>query len=167
MAQSIRPGEDRNFERSDKVKRPLFSKLALAAAVLLATVSTVGCAHKKQPDAVSSVSGTLTYREDITLSPSAVAYVRLADLSDKREASKTIMQQEVRPDGQLPIPFTLSYKDKWINPSHKYAIDVRIVDKGRLLFISNQQQPVITDGHSNTANVVLQRTAISNFARSE
>jgi putative lipoprotein len=150
------------------VKRPVFSKLALAAAVLLAAVTTVGCAHKKQPDAVSSISGTLTYRDDISLSPNAVAYVRLADLSDKRKSDTTVIQQEVRPDGQLPIPFTLSYKDKWINPSHEYTIDVRVVDNGKLLFISDQKQPVITNGHSNTASVVLHRIgSSSNFARSD
>jgi putative lipoprotein len=132
-------------------------KFLVVSALCLAGTANVGCSSKKAPDPSSTLSGTLVYREEVKLSPNAVAYVRLADITDGNLKSTTVLQRELHPGGELPIPFELSYKDKWINPSHEYSLEVRIVDQGKLQFISSEKQPVITNGHPSTVAMVLER----------
>jgi putative lipoprotein len=132
-------------------------KLIASAALVLATAGIVGCSSKKAPDAVSTISGTLVYRDEVTLSPNAVAYVRLADVTDGQVNAATVLQEEVRPSGPLPIPFALVYKDKVIKPNRDYALEVRIVDQGKIQFISSEKQPVITHGHPSEVAMILER----------
>jgi len=126
-------------------------------ATCAALATAVGCASKKAPDPTSTLSGTLAYRSDVKLSESAVVYVRLADITQGQIKSTTVLQQEIRPSGDAPIPFTLSYKDKWINPSHEYSLEARVVDRGQLQFISDDKLPVITNGNPTTVAMELQR----------
>ena len=133
-------------------------KFLVVSALILAGGAAVGCSNKKAPDPTSTLSGTLVYRDEVKLSPNAVAYVRLADITDGNLKSTTVFQQELHPGGvELPIPFELSYKDKWINPSHEYSLEVRIVDQGKLLFINGDKQQVLTNGHPSTVAMVLER----------
>jgi putative lipoprotein len=130
-----------------------FSKI-VAAAALGSVIFTTGCASNKPPEPMSTISVTATSRQPVSFSPNAVAYLRLADVTNGHARSTTLLQKEVRPEG-LPIGFTLSYNEKWIKPSHQYAVDVRVVDHGQLLLLSDANHHVITDGHPNTVSMML------------
>ena len=134
-----------------------FSLRIAAVAATTVLLIAAGCASKKKPDPMSSVSGTLAYPQKFALSPEAVAYVRLADVTKGDAQGVTIVQTEIKPNGaQAPIPFELSFKDKVIDPKHDYTIDARIVDRGRLVFISNgKKYPVVTKGHPDSAEITM------------
>ena len=83
-----------------------FSKFATAAALLSGIFGVAGCAHHKQPEPMNTISVTATSREPVAFSPNAVAYVRLADVTQGQARSTTILQKEVRADG-LPVGCTL------------------------------------------------------------
>lgn len=141
------------------MSKEFFVKAAagFVAAVLTAGVaSTAGCANKK-PDVVNTVSGNLSYREPVKLSENAVAYVRLADVTKGQLNSSTVVQKTVKPDGDGSIPFALVYKEKDINPRNEYAVDVRVIDRGRLMYISDGKFNVITQGHGHNVDVALER----------
>jgi putative lipoprotein len=142
-------------------------KSSTLAALALATVAAIagGCAsHKADP--MNAVSGSIAYRGDIALSPDAVAYVRLADVSDDIVGGRTIMQTEVHAtdagaiDGSLP--FSLAYHENAIQPNHEYAVDVRVVDKGRLMLLSDGKHAVLTNGHGNTLDLSLETPGRTN-----
>lgn len=124
------------------------------AALLLVAVAAA-CAGKKAPDPTGTVSGTINYGPDVQLSPTAVAYVRLADVTKGDVDGKTILQKEMRDLAQSPLPYELTYKEKHIDPMHQYAVDVRVVDKGKLLLISPPKQMVITQGNPQTLDLTL------------
>jgi uncharacterized lipoprotein YbaY len=86
-----------------------------------------------------------------------VAYVRLADVTRGPAQSTTVLQQELTPGELSAMPFALSYKEKMIDPRHEYAVDVRVVDQGKLQYISSEKYPVLTNGHSNTVSMLLER----------
>jgi putative lipoprotein len=132
-----------------------FSIRVGAVAATMALLVATGCAGKKKPDPISSVTGTIAYPQKLALSPEAVAYVRLADITKGDAQGVTVAQTEVKPNGaQAPLAFQLTFKDKVIDPSHDYAIDARIVDRGRLVFISNgKKYPVVTKGHPDSAEI--------------
>jgi len=67
-----------------------------------------------------------------------------------------ITSKVVRSNGrQLPISFKLAYDEAYLDPNTRYVIRVRIIDHNRLLFYSNKSYPVITLGHSNSADIMV------------
>src|SRR2546430_3706084 len=85
----------------------------VASAALASAIFAAGCASKKPPEPMSTISVMATSREPVSFSPNAVAYVRLADVTHGQARSTTVLQKEVHPDG-LPIGVSLSYNEKLI-----------------------------------------------------
>ena len=131
-----------------------FQILKSGVAAMLQVVIAAACAGKKVPDPTGTVSGTISYGSDTQLSPDAVAYLRLADTTKGDVDGKTVVQKEIR-DLAQPIQYELTYKEKHINPMHQYAVDVRVVDKGKLMLISPPKQSVITQGSPQTQDMKL------------
>jgi len=118
-------------------------KLALLAVplVLLAT----GCVA---PAGKPTVTGTVTYRERIALTPKAVVTVRIEDVSRADAPATVIGEQVIKTEGkQVPLPFAVAYQASDIVENHRYSMQVRIEDgNGRLIYISDTLIPVITMG---------------------
>ena len=104
------------------------------------------------------VTGSVTYRERIALPPTAVIKVRLADVSRADAPSELLAEQTIAAAGrQVPIPFALAYDQAAIEAAHTYAVQVRIEDDGRLLFISDTHHPVITRDNPRHVDIVVRR----------
>jgi putative lipoprotein len=102
------------------------------------------------------VTGTVTYRQRIALSPEAVIEVKLLDVSRADAPGMTIAEQTIRPAGrQVPIAFELNYDPSRIDQRSRYTIQVRILENGQLRFINTQAYPVITGSHPKTVNVIV------------
>lgn len=115
---------------------------------------TGGSGPKKTQEA--HVTGTVSYRQRIALTPRAVVEVRLLDVSRADAPSTTIAEQTVRPAGrQVPISFDVVYDPERIDLRGRYTIQVRILDRNRLRFTNSQAYPVITNGHPNEVNVIV------------
>jgi putative lipoprotein len=104
---------------------------------------------------LANLSGTVTYREPIALSPDAIVTVELADVSRQDAPAKVLAEQIIGNPGEPPIPFELSYDPDAIVPNHSYAVQARIEWEGRLLFTSDTRHCAITRGCPNTVNVVV------------
>lgn len=106
----------------------------------------------------SKVTGSVTYRERIALPPSAVVTVRLVDVSLADAPAMLIAEQVITTAGrQVPFEFALAYDASRIEPSHTYAVQVRIENGGRLLFISDKMNPVITRDAPTHLDIVVRR----------
>ncbi len=102
------------------------------------------------------VTGTISYRQRIALTPRAVVEVKLLDVSRAGAKAVTIAEQTINPAGrQVPIAFDLGYDPRRINPRRRYSIRVRIRDRNKLLFQSSDLYLVITAGHPNKVDVVV------------
>jgi putative lipoprotein len=108
------------------------------------------------PPIGSRVTGSVTYRERIALPPTAVVTVRLVDVSRADAPSVLIAEQVIRTEGrQVPFEFALPYDALRILASNTYAVQVRIEDGGKLLFISDTVYPVITRGAPTRVDIVV------------
>jgi len=104
----------------------------------------------------AQVTGTVTYRQRIALSPNAVIEVKLLDVSRADAPAVTIAEQTIMPAGhQVPIAFSLEYDPGRIDDRSRYVIQARILEKGQVRFISTQAYPVITVGNPNKVNVIV------------
>ncbi len=131
------------------VLSPAFLVLVLA---MTATTSLAGGES-------ASVTGTVTYRERIALTPEAVVEVKLLDVSIADASAKTIASQTIKPEHQVPIPFELVYDLAEIDARFTYAVRATIRDRDQLLFTTDRSYRVLTRGSPNHVDLVLVRTS--------
>lgn len=102
------------------------------------------------------VTGTVSYRQRIALTRRAVVEVKLLEVSRAGARAVTIARQLIRPAGrQVPIAFELRYDPRRIQERRRYVVQARILEGGRLRFISTEAYPVITGGHPDTADIIV------------
>lgn len=107
----------------------------------------------------AELSGTAFYRERIALPPSAVFVATLEDVSRADAPAEVLGRVEVAPAGQVPIAFAIPYDPARIDPRFTYAVRATIRVDGRLRFTTTTVHPVLTRGHGDRVELLLQRVA--------
>lgn len=116
-------------------------KLSLIGMIFLLTA----CQHPT-PAPKASLEGEVFYLQRIALPPTAILSVSLQDIS-LADAPATVIDEQRGPvQGQVPLPFHLSYDPLKIEPNHRYSINARIEVDGKLLFITTENHAVRLDG---------------------
>lgn len=112
-----------------------------------------------EPQAVTaSISGTVSYRERVALLPQDEVEIKLLDVSRHDTPAAVVAKQNITPQRQVPVSFKISYDPAKINPTHRYAVQARILRNGQLQFINKAPCYVITHGHPNTVAMLLAKT---------
>ena len=102
------------------------------------------------------LSGSVTYRERIALTPGATLTVQIRDTSYADAASELIAEQVISDPGQVPISFEVLYESDLIDPRNTYSVQARIDEAdGRLAFINDTAYDVITGGNPSRVDMVL------------
>ena len=105
--------------------RNLSTFFAIGALLILAAAcqtapglsgGTLEIPSGREPNAV--VSGSVTYRERIALTPGASLVVELRDVSLADAAAKLIARQTIANPGQVPINFKVEYSSEDIDSRH-------------------------------------------------
>ena len=146
-----------------KVARTLLS--AMGIPIVLSTL--VACGSERSPSNATvevpsgrspnaSVSGSVTYRERLALSPGAKLVVELRDVSYQDAAAPLIARQTISDPGQVPIKFKIEYNRDDIDSRNVYSITARIVESDdRLAFINDTAYEVITRGKPSKVDMLL------------
>jgi putative lipoprotein len=74
------------------------------------------------------VSGTVTYRERVALTPRAAVEITLEDVSRADAAANVIARLRLESPGQPPIAFELPYDASRIDPRRRYAVRAQIFE---------------------------------------
>lgn len=115
---------------------------------------TLEIPSEREPNA--AVSGTVTYRERIALTPGARLVVELRDVSLQDAAAPLIARQTIENPGQVPISFRVGYSRDDINSRNTYAIQASIIEAdGRLAFTNDTAYDVITRGNPSKVDMLL------------
>ena len=115
-------------------------KAALLSAMCVCAVLVVSAACQNSPSPEprreptqatgarpnASVTGTVTYRERIALSPGATLVVQLRDVSLQDASSILIAEQVIPNPGQVPIKFKVKYNRDDLVQRNTYSISARI-----------------------------------------
>lgn len=107
------------------------------------------------PGMAARITGTLGFQKAITLSPKATAHVGLYDRARLGENAAPLGEDKIINPGQQPIPFTIYYNPKAINPQHTYVVVAEVMDGNDGSYISTADNAVITQGHSSTVKVIM------------
>ena len=142
----------------------MVSVMALLMAMMLGSVScqggvdSVGTPYETVSGrgATSSVSGTVSYRERLALTPDSGVVVELRDVSYADAPSQLIASQTISNPGQVPINFRIEYNRGDIDPRNTYSVGARITwPDGRLAFINDTAYEVITRGNPSRVDMLL------------
>jgi putative lipoprotein len=131
-----------------------------SALLACGTAPNNGGTPDDDSDMLGLISGSVAYRERITLPRNAIITVSLLDLSDVDEdAPSVIAEQRIRPSQESPIPFTLQFDRSDINRGEDYGIAVVIVSDGTALWHTAAPIPVLTKGNpTDKIAITLERT---------
>jgi putative lipoprotein len=108
--------------------------------------------------ATASITGTVCFRERVTLLPQDEVEIQLLDVSRQDAPAAGIAKQIITPQQQMPVPFKISYDPATINPAHRYAVQARILRNGQVQFSNKAPCYVITHGHPNRVAMLLETT---------
>ncbi|MCY3617434.1 MAG: YbaY family lipoprotein [Acidimicrobiaceae bacterium] len=129
------------------------------AAMLIATMVLVvatGCGVAGSVFGGSSVTGTVTYRERIALTPDARLIVQVRDTSYADADAELVAEQVISDPGQVPISFEVDYDPGDIDSGNTYSVSARIEEAdGRLAFVNDTAYDVITRGNPKRVDMVL------------
>ncbi|EQM69269.1 YbaY family lipoprotein [Pseudomonas tohonis] len=112
---------------------------------LLASALLVACTTVQSPTQ-AHLNGEVFYLQRSALPPDATLRVSLQDVSLADAPARELAYQQGRVEGQVPLPFQLSYDPANLQPGHDYAVSARIERDGKLLFISTERHSVKLDG---------------------
>jgi putative lipoprotein len=116
-------------------------------ALLASMAVLAACQSATPPSAtVQTLDGEVFYVQRIALPPTATLTVSLQDVSLADAAAVVIDEQRGPVEGQVPLPFKLSYDPAQVKPGHRYAVSARIEVDGQLMFITTEQHAVQLDG---------------------
>jgi putative lipoprotein len=134
--------------------KPWHSRGALGLAALL--VLALLTATTAMAD-LATIQGTASYRDRMALPEGAVLEVELLDISRADAPSERLALLRIKPQGQVPIPFTLPYDPALIDERYTYAVTAKLIQEGRVLFRSDTVHPVLTRGAGDTVAVMMIR----------
>ncbi|MGI9308880.1 MAG: YbaY family lipoprotein [Gammaproteobacteria bacterium] len=138
------------------MRKPLF----LLASFTITAGLLSSCGQPAPDEAeTGSVTGTVSYRERMALSPEAVVSVKLLDVSLADVPSQTLGEQIINNPGNVPIAFSIDYDPEVISEKNSYAVRAEIRDRGQLLFTTDTHYPVLTREARNNTDLILVRVA--------
>lgn len=91
-----------------------------------------------------AVTGSITYRERIALTPGTIATISLQDVSLADAPAEVVAEQIIElDDQQVPIPFELRAEAADLDPDHTYAVRATLTDAdGALRWTTDTVYPV-------------------------
>lgn len=126
--------------------RPGISRRSLATLLGVSLLMPASAAMA----ATMTLRGTVSYRERIALPPTAVAEVKLLDVSLADAPARTLAETRIAVGSRNTIRYSLRFDRSRIMSRRSYALQARIVDGDRLLFINTTRHAVFAGGANNT-----------------
>ncbi|MDW8403305.1 YbaY family lipoprotein [Chloroflexus sp.] len=114
--------------------------LVLLIGLLLVIAPTLTVAQ-----GAATITGTITYRERVTLPPDALVTLQIAEVTARGVAGRVIAEQTFATSGaQPPFRFNLTYNPTVIDAGRVYTLQGYIRSGGKTLFVTDGLIPVIT-----------------------
>lgn len=110
---------------------------------------------------ISSITGTVSYREHVNLPRGAVVVVHLQDdfliRSVAQDAPLPFLAEYKTTLGKrhVPIPFTLKFDPTKIDPNHPYVVQASILVHNHIRFTNDTAYPVLTKGSPTSVDMIL------------
>lgn len=118
-----------------------------------------GCCRIGELSTAGKVTGKVSYVRPLTLTPDTVVEVKLLDVTRPDPPFKVLAEHLIRNPPAGPIAFELEFDPRMIDPAHQYVVHARITESGRLIFISETPNAVLTQGSPGVVDVLVKPIA--------
>lgn len=134
-----------------------FQALRRAAAALLGAAALAGTAMAAD---FRLIEGQATYLDRRAIGPDAQLTVLLLDVSRADAPATVLASILIVPDGQVPVPFSLTYDAGAVDPRFSHVLAAELRSAGRLTHRTTTAHPVLTRGAPTTdVTLVMDRVA--------
>ncbi len=107
---------------------------------------------------LQTLHGTVAYRERVALPPNALIEVTLVDVSLADAKSVQLGAVTLKPEGQVPVAYQVSYDLNMVDPRHSYAVQARIRVGEDVLWRTTQVFPALTRDAPEKVDVMVENT---------
>lgn len=102
------------------------------------------------------ITGTITTRQRFSVPSTAVAIVKLMDVSRSDASGIVLNEQRINlRNNDGPLTFEFAYDQKKVNERGRYAVSAEIRDGSKLLYVTETSYPVITQGNPRTVELIV------------
>lgn len=105
----------------------------------------------------SSVSGTIRWGTDISLSRNAMLVVRIIDVTNAAWQDVVVVEQVTRGVSRGTAPYEIAYSSSSIQPNRRYAISAHVRDGDEVLFETATPRNITLSGDSQRLDFTLDR----------
>jgi len=114
-----------------------------------------------------TISGTVKFGERIGLTPESRLDITLLDVTRADAPAVEIVTEAIENPGQSPIEFAIKFDAKLIDATHRYSINAKVFDRGRLILLSDTNVPVLTHDAAENPRIVVVRVSQSSATPSD
>lgn len=111
------------------------------------------------------VTGTAAYRERMALPPDAVFEATLEEAAGAGAPAGILGRARLENAGQPPFRFSIPYDPARIVEGRSYSVRALVTVRGNVLFATNREYPVLTQGRGNQVSMLLVRSPRDSPAR--
>jgi putative lipoprotein len=104
-----------------------------------------------------TLNGSVLYREKIALPPEALVEVTLEDVSKMDVKSTVLARQTLKPSGQVPVAYQLTYDDEMVEARGRYSVRAVIRVGDDVMWRSTQSFAALTGDAPETVDVVVEK----------
>ncbi|PSL20142.1 YbaY family lipoprotein [Shimia abyssi] len=104
-----------------------------------------------------TLEGTVGYRERIALPPAVLVNVQLVDISRADVPAIELGSVTVRPQGQVPITYQLTYDDAMVTDGLSFAVQATITLGDTTLFRTTSVYPALTNDAPEKVDVMVEK----------
>jgi putative lipoprotein len=132
----------------------------LLLAALALSVSACGLMRSAPPAAPipPALTGTVTYRERIALTPDTQLRVRLEEIARADSPPQFIAETTIPRIGPPPVRFRIALDPRVIDTRRTYTLTARIERGEAVLFVNDPPLRVLTDGNPSQVEIVVSPT---------
>jgi putative lipoprotein len=107
---------------------------------------------------LARVAGQVTLPTPEAPPPGTTLRLSLVDVS-RADAAAVVLGEQMLEVGGLtpPYSYSIGYDPARIDPRYSYAVQARVESEGRLLYVNDRRQPVLTRGASAHADLLLRK----------
>lgn len=134
----------------------LVEHIVRLAGIALLVLALAACSQREdaaQATVTEAVAGTISYSGSAVLAETAIVEAELVDVSAVDGPSEVISLQRLRNPGPFPVHFRLEYPPGRIDPTHRYTVQVRILQGEQVVFATDTPYPVITQGNPRVVDI--------------
>lgn len=124
------------------------NKFLIIALVVILAITGFFLYKKNNANQTAELTGTVTYKERIALPKESIIEVQIRDVSLQDVPSILLADTTITTAGEnVPVPFSISYNPKDINPSNTYSVSARItLPDGQLRWITDTHVSFLENG---------------------